>query len=444
MNKLVVNPGTPQAWEIQLKPGTNTIGRGTSTDFQIAHPEVSGTHCEITVTDGGVLLKDLGSTNGTFVNNAAVQEARLEPGQSFRLGSVQMVLQADTPAPAPISAPPPPPAPAGGIRLRREAAVAEADAPPPMALPTMSPPPPPVSAGPAACKFHPKSPARYRCNKCNRSFCDLCVTTLTIHGEAKKRCRTCGVDCVPLQVKFEAAKESGFFGSLPGALIYPFKGTGLLILIAGTLLFAALAIMSAGWMSILMKIVALGYMFSYMQNIIHATAAEEVQMPELPAMDGLFGAFFSLAGTVMVSFGLAIGLAVARFMFDVEAIPTEAIIAAVILGCLYFPMAFLAVAMKDTVMAANPLIVIPGILKVPLEYIVTVILLTSVFGVQRLGDILNSGAASVSLTTRSMSVLFMSFGFRACWSFISVYLLTVNMRILGLLYLTKKEKLQWF
>jgi hypothetical protein len=42
-----------------------------------------------------------------------------------------------------------------------------------------------------------------------------------------------------------------------------------------------------------------------------------------------------------------------------------------------------------------------------------------------------------------MSVMFIAIGFRMIWSFISVYLLTVNMRILGLLYATQKEKLGW-
>jgi hypothetical protein len=40
--------------------------------------------------------------------------------------------------------------------------------------------------------------------------------------------------------------------------------------------------------------------------------------------------------------------------------------------------------------------------------------------------------------------MFLSFGIRIIWSFVSVYLLTVNMRILGLLYLTQKEKLGWY
>jgi hypothetical protein len=79
-----------------------------------------------------------------------------------------------------------------------------------------------------------------------------------------------------------------------------------------------------------------------------------------------------------------------------------------------------------------------------MEYLVTVILMTGIFGVQKLADIISGEAGSISLSTRSMSVMFAAFGFQFCWSFVSVYLLTINMRILGLLYVTKKEKLGWF
>jgi hypothetical protein len=242
-------------------------------------------------------------------------------------------------------------------------------------------------------------------------------------------------------VHWERTVPKGFFARLPGVVIYPFRGSGVLVLIAGTLVFAGLRMMSSWW-SIPMVMVALGYLFTYMQNIIHSTAAEEKEMPELPAFDELFGSFFRLAGTVSMSFGIAIAFLVAE-LFGVG-LPMAAIIAAVIFGCLYFPMAFLAVAMKDSVAAGNPLVVVPSILKAPLEYIVTVILLGSVFGVQRLGDVIAATAKGLTYSTTSMSVLFLSFGLRACWSFISVYLLTVNMRILGLLYLTKKNEFGWF
>ncbi len=449
-HRLVVNPNTPQTWEIQLKPGLNSLGRGDANDFTIADPSVSTNHCRIEVADGKVSLQDLGSTNGTFINQAPVQQAVLEHGQSLRFGSVELLFQSDAPVPAAASAAanviaiPSAPVPRmrpAGLRISGAAHAAPAEAPP--VDPHNAPPLVPVIAetlgGARFCKFHPKSTAHYLCNKCNRTFCELCVNT----RHEVKTCRSCGVECTKLHVEYSGPVDApGFFARLPGAFIYPFKGTGLLVLIVATLLFAALS--RVGWFAILLKIASFGYFFSYMQNIIHATAAEEKQMPELPGMDGLFGACFSLVGTVLMSFGIAIGLAVARLWFEVEAIPMAAIIAAVVLGCLYFPMAFLAAAMKDTALAANPLVVVPAIVKVPTEYIVTVILMTSIFGVQGLGDIIAGGAGSVSLTTRSMSTLFMAFGFQAVWSFLSVYLLSVNMRILGLLYVAKKEVLEWF
>ena len=92
MARLVVNPGSPVAWEIQLKPGTNLIGRGFANDFKIADPSVSSSHCQIVVTDQGATIKDLGSTNGTFINRAPVIEAALKSGQTLHLGGVEPPL----------------------------------------------------------------------------------------------------------------------------------------------------------------------------------------------------------------------------------------------------------------------------------------------------------------------------------------------------------------
>jgi hypothetical protein len=236
--------------------------------------------------------------------------------------------------------------------------------------------------------------------------------------------------------------EKGFFARLPGAFIYPFKGSGLLILIAATIVFALLAQVS-GIFAILMKLAAIGYLYTFMQNIIHATAAEEKEMPDLPGFDDLFSACFRFIATVVLCFGIPIGIGIARIFFEVE-IPMSAVVTTVILGCLYFPMAFLAVAMKDNIMAANPMVVFPAILKAPLEYFVTAILLSGVFAIRFAGDMVSSGAGSVAFSTRDMSTLFMVFAGRAFWAFCSVYLLTVTMRILGLLYVTKKHKLGWF
>src|SRR5947209_19940400 len=101
MPRLVLHPGTPQAQEIPLKPGANYLGRGFANDFQINDGSVSGSHCQILVNGNVVTVKDLGSTNGTFINRTAVQEASLLPGQMLRLGSVEIAYEGDAPtAPA--------------------------------------------------------------------------------------------------------------------------------------------------------------------------------------------------------------------------------------------------------------------------------------------------------------------------------------------------------
>ena len=215
-----------------------------------------------------------------------------------------------------------------------------------------------------------------------------------------------------------------------------------MMLIVATLIIAGLQFVSAGFFMILPKMVAIGYLFSYMQNLIHSTAAEENEMPPLPGMDELFGAFFRLAGTVLMCFWLPIGLVIAR-LCDVD-VPPSAILITSTVCCLYFPMAFLAVAMKDNAMSSNPLIVIPAIMKVPLQYLVTSFLFAAIFGISQLGNILMTGVKSEAFTTKSTGVLVGSFAIMAAWNFASVYLLTINMRILGLLYLTNKQKFGWF
>ena len=114
MPKLIVNAGTPQAREYDLKPGANYVGRGFANDIQLDDASVSGSHAQIILTGNVVTVKDLGSTNGTFINRAPVTEAALQPGQYVRLGGVELLLQADgqtellgktSRAQAPVSAP---------------------------------------------------------------------------------------------------------------------------------------------------------------------------------------------------------------------------------------------------------------------------------------------------------------------------------------------------
>ena len=449
MARLIVQPGSPTAREFSLKTGANSFGRGPANDFQLDDPSVSGSHCQIIIEGSKVVLRDLGSTNGTYVNRAPVKEAVLQNGQTLHLGGLELMFYSDAPTAAPVARPAgapslPPPravAPSGVARIPAPAGVARIPSPPP---PTAAPAveaPPTISTPTGPCKHHPKMPGRHFCSHCQLLFCDACVTTRA----QKKFCRACGSACVPVRAMVQRpAAGKGFFARFPGAFIYPFRGAGVMWLILSAIVLSfARFLTGVFWIYIPIVIVAYGYIFSFMQNIIHATANEEEEMPGLPGLDDVFGGAFRLAAVVLICFALPIAFAVLKF-FDVYDVPASALIATMVLGCLYFPMAFLAVAIKDTALAANPLVVIPAILKVPLGYLVTCLVVIGIFALRQLSDAATGAAGYVSQHTRDMSVMFMSFGLKAVLSLVNVYLLTVSMRTLGLLYVTNKRKFGWF
>lgn len=68
------------------EPGELTIGRHYECDVVLADPSVSRRHARIIFRDGGWVLQDLASTNGTTVNGATVGRCVLRPGDHLVLG----------------------------------------------------------------------------------------------------------------------------------------------------------------------------------------------------------------------------------------------------------------------------------------------------------------------------------------------------------------------
>jgi len=88
----------------ELKADKTTVGRLEDNAFQIPEPSVSSHHCELIRRATDLLVKDLNSTNGTFINGEKVVEAVLKPGQILRLGQVEMRLESGAAAAAAASA----------------------------------------------------------------------------------------------------------------------------------------------------------------------------------------------------------------------------------------------------------------------------------------------------------------------------------------------------
>jgi pSer/pThr/pTyr-binding forkhead associated (FHA) protein len=105
MAKLVVLTQSLAGRSHELAAELTTIGRVEDNAFQIAEPSVSSRHCEILLRGSDVLVKDLNSTNGTFINGEKITEKVLKPGQTLRLGNIELKLEVPGAAPAP-SAPP--------------------------------------------------------------------------------------------------------------------------------------------------------------------------------------------------------------------------------------------------------------------------------------------------------------------------------------------------
>ena len=64
-----------------------TIGRAPDNAVIIDNPAVSGHHARVFSESGAVILEDLNSTNGTFVNGQRVSQALAGPGDLIKIGS---------------------------------------------------------------------------------------------------------------------------------------------------------------------------------------------------------------------------------------------------------------------------------------------------------------------------------------------------------------------
>jgi pSer/pThr/pTyr-binding forkhead associated (FHA) protein len=85
--------GQPKAIPI-TKPLT-VLGRGLDCDLRIPIESCSRKQCQLAVRGGQLRVKDLESSNGTYVNNARITEAVLNAGDKLTIGPITMMVQID-------------------------------------------------------------------------------------------------------------------------------------------------------------------------------------------------------------------------------------------------------------------------------------------------------------------------------------------------------------
>ncbi len=138
----------------ELTVGTHLVGRSPEADIHLPDASVSSQHAEILCAPGGnFAVKDLGSTNGTFLGSERIHSLALSVGQIVTFGNVR--LQIDTEA--------------ASISVPRPTVAAQ---PEPSWMPNGDP----------ACLLHPGVPATFRCTKCEQCLCSDCIREVGLQG----------------------------------------------------------------------------------------------------------------------------------------------------------------------------------------------------------------------------------------------------------------------
>ncbi len=91
--KLIMFKSDGQRKDFPIINPTTVIGRGENCDLRVPLLNVSRRHCELSLTGDVVKIKDMASSNGTFVNNKRVNETILNPGDRLVVGPVVFTLQ---------------------------------------------------------------------------------------------------------------------------------------------------------------------------------------------------------------------------------------------------------------------------------------------------------------------------------------------------------------
>jgi hypothetical protein len=98
--RLVMTLNGERLGEFGIAKPRTTIGRRAHNDIVIDHLGVSGEHAVIVQAPQGLLVQDLQSTNGTYVNEQAIEQHLLQPGDVIGIGRYQLQVADGAPAEA--------------------------------------------------------------------------------------------------------------------------------------------------------------------------------------------------------------------------------------------------------------------------------------------------------------------------------------------------------
>lgn len=107
MSSLIIQSGKHRGRVLVLSDKEVVIGRDDDCQLRLASSDVSRRHCALRPSPTGLLVRDLGSSNGTLVNDVAIQkETLLKPGDMLRVGPMLFQVAGSKQHPEPASSGP--------------------------------------------------------------------------------------------------------------------------------------------------------------------------------------------------------------------------------------------------------------------------------------------------------------------------------------------------
>lgn len=428
MASLVYSDSDGHVSELYLDMGINSVGRDEDNRIVIPDSSVSSCHCELIYEDDSVRVRDLGSDSGPCINGDLVDEGFLHPGDTLRVGNFEFRFQDGTPEPAysttaSVNACSQPEegaefAPAGAAGLPDNQSLD------------------PDSSPASACTNHRDVLAEWQCSQCAGRFCGTCIIDGRATGvRGVMFCPNCRSIANPLPIDGAAPVTSRSFGrEMLAAWAFPFRGDGLIIMLAGGIFLAVAALVQSFVFLLAWVIAAIvsGYWTAYSQKVVTTSALGEEEPPTWPDFSDMTEDILVplVQGIALFALYLAPYYVAASFLGEAERSSRILSYALLAGGLFMMPMAWLGVCMHSSIAALSPHFVIPSILRVPGQYFLLFLELLIVVGIQM----------GLEMFLEKLDIPFVG---ALINSFLGIYFLMVICRLLGALYHHNQDRLNW-
>lgn len=263
---------------------------------------------------------------------------------------------------------------------------------------------------------------QYKCNKCGN------MVTF------KRSVKVASEAGMPEDTGYEEDSQS-FIETLPTVFVYPLHGDGLWILGAGTFMFGIVGFFRhyniIPFIGMILGFIISGYLAAYLMKIISHSADGEKEVPDFPDFVDFQDSIIAPAFKVMGATVLPIIPTLAYYFLARPELGFRdpIVIILFLIGLFVIPMCLLTISLTDSISSINPLFIIPSILKTFGSYIVAFgMLVVIVF---------------LELTAKNLiaSIPFLRYFIE---SFLTLYFIMLEARVIGLVYYSNRERLNWY